>query len=33
MIQKLGKLPLQCDPGSRWIYGISTDLVGYLCVK
>ena len=31
MIQKLGKLPLHCDPGSRWIYGISTDLVGYLC--
>jgi len=31
MVQKLGKLPLQVDPGSRWIYGISTDLVGYLC--
>ena len=31
MIQKLGTLPLQCDPGTRWIYGISTDLVGYLC--
>src|SRR3954454_7385624 len=31
MIHKLGKLPLACDPGSRWIYGISTDLVGYLC--
>src|SRR5690606_24348490 len=30
MIQKLAKLPLACDPGSQWIYGISTDLVGYL---
>ena len=31
MIGKLGRIPLQVDPGSRWIYGISTDLVGYLC--
>jgi CubicO group peptidase (beta-lactamase class C family) len=31
MIGKLATIPLQCDPGSRWIYGISTDLVGYLC--
>jgi CubicO group peptidase (beta-lactamase class C family) len=31
MIVKLGRIPLQVDPGSRWIYGISTDLVGYLC--
>jgi CubicO group peptidase (beta-lactamase class C family) len=31
MIQKLKDIPLQVDPGSRWIYGISTDLVGYLC--
>ena len=31
MIDKLASMPLQCDPGSRWIYGISTDLVGYLC--
>jgi CubicO group peptidase (beta-lactamase class C family) len=31
MVKKLGELPLQVDPGSRWIYGISTDLVGYLC--
>jgi CubicO group peptidase (beta-lactamase class C family) len=28
---RLAKLPLETDPGSRWIYGISTDLVGYLC--
>jgi CubicO group peptidase (beta-lactamase class C family) len=31
MVGKLGRIPLQCDPGTRWIYGISTDLVGYLC--
>jgi CubicO group peptidase (beta-lactamase class C family) len=31
MIAKLAQVPLQVDPGSRWIYGISTDLVGYLC--
>jgi CubicO group peptidase (beta-lactamase class C family) len=31
MIGKLARIPLQVDPGSRWIYGISTDLVGYLC--
>jgi CubicO group peptidase (beta-lactamase class C family) len=31
MVGKLGRLPLECDPGSRWIYGISTDVVGYLC--
>ena len=31
MIARLGQIPLQVDPGSRWIYGISTDLVGYLC--
>jgi CubicO group peptidase (beta-lactamase class C family) len=31
MIASLGRIPLQVDPGSQWIYGISTDLVGYLC--
>jgi CubicO group peptidase (beta-lactamase class C family) len=31
MVQKLKDIPLEVDPGSRWIYGISTDLVGYLC--
>ncbi len=31
MVQRLAPLPLACDPGSRWNYGISTDLVGYLC--
>ncbi|TCN39132.1 CubicO group peptidase (beta-lactamase class C family) [Kribbella orskensis] len=29
--RQLAELPLQADPGSRWIYGISTDLVGLLC--
>ncbi|MHB8577111.1 MAG: serine hydrolase domain-containing protein, partial [Dehalococcoidia bacterium] len=31
MIAKLGQLPLHCDPGSAWNYGVSTDVVGYLC--
>ena len=31
MVKRLEKIPLQVDPGSHWIYGISTDLVGYLC--
>jgi CubicO group peptidase (beta-lactamase class C family) len=31
MIEKLGTLPLKCDPGSQFNYGISTDVVGYLC--
>jgi len=30
MIRKVGELPLHCDPGSEWNYGISTDVVGYL---
>lgn len=30
MVRKLGELPLYCDPGSEWNYGISTDVVGYL---
>ncbi|HLG10430.1 MAG TPA: serine hydrolase domain-containing protein [Dehalococcoidia bacterium] len=29
-IVKLGRLPLEADPGTRWIYGVSTDVVGYL---
>jgi CubicO group peptidase (beta-lactamase class C family) len=29
--RKLGGMPLAYDPGSQWVYGISTDLVGYLC--
>jgi len=30
MIRKVGELPLACDPGSQWNYGISPDVVGYL---
>ncbi|HEU0168972.1 MAG TPA: serine hydrolase domain-containing protein [Chloroflexota bacterium] len=30
-VAKLGRMPLAYDPGSQWVYGISTDLVGYLC--
>jgi CubicO group peptidase (beta-lactamase class C family) len=30
-IEKLGSLPLKCDPGAEWNYGVSTDVVGYLC--
>lgn len=31
MIPKLAEIPLYCDPGSEWNYGMSTDIVGYLC--
>ena len=31
MIDRVSQLPLHCDPGSQWNYGISTDVVGYLC--
>jgi CubicO group peptidase (beta-lactamase class C family) len=31
MIEKLAALPLKCDPGAQFNYGISTDVVGYLC--
>lgn len=31
MVKKLGQIPLYCDPGSEWNYGMSTDIVGYLC--
>ena len=31
MVGKLAHIPLEVDPGSRWIYGISTDVVGHLC--
>jgi CubicO group peptidase (beta-lactamase class C family) len=29
--RRLAGIPLQVDPGTQWIYGISTDLVGLLC--
>ena len=30
VIATLGELPLQFSPGTRWQYGMSTDVVGYL---
>ena len=30
MIQKLAKIPLLCQPGTRWKYGRSSDVLGYL---
>ncbi len=29
-IDKLANLPLKCDPGAEWNYGVSTDVVGRL---
>lgn len=31
MIQRVAGLPLMFDPGTQWNYGISTDIVAYLC--
>jgi CubicO group peptidase (beta-lactamase class C family) len=31
MIARVSEMPLQCDPGTEWNYGISTDVIGYLC--
>ena len=30
MVEKLGKLPLRSQPGSQWLYSLSTDVLGYL---
>jgi len=30
IIQKLGKIPLRSQPGSEWLYSLSTDVLGYL---
>jgi CubicO group peptidase (beta-lactamase class C family) len=30
MVQEVAELPLEFSPGSRWNYGISTDVCGYL---
>lgn len=30
-VARLARLPLQVDPGAEWIYGVSTNVVGYLC--
>jgi CubicO group peptidase (beta-lactamase class C family) len=31
LVRKLRDIPLCADPGARWSYGISTDVVGHLC--
>jgi CubicO group peptidase (beta-lactamase class C family) len=31
LVEGLAGIPLAADPGTRWIYGVSTDVVGYLC--
>ncbi len=31
MVETLATLPLDCDPGAEWNYGVSTDVIGYLC--
>jgi CubicO group peptidase (beta-lactamase class C family) len=31
LVTGLAGIPLAADPGARWIYGVSTDVVGYLC--
>ena len=33
MIDKLGKLPLMAQPGTRWSYSIAVDVQGYLVEK
>ena len=30
MTQKLAKIPLVCQPGTKWEYGVSVDVLGYL---
>ncbi|MDE0315600.1 MAG: serine hydrolase [Candidatus Poribacteria bacterium] len=30
MAEKLGEIPLVHEPGARWTYGVSTDVLGYL---
>jgi CubicO group peptidase (beta-lactamase class C family) len=33
MIDKLAKIPLLYQPGTRWVYSVSTDIQGYLVEK
>jgi CubicO group peptidase (beta-lactamase class C family) len=33
MVRKLSEIPLQFSPGTRWNYGVSTDVLGYLVQK
>ena len=30
MVKKLGEIPLQYQPGAKWHYGVSTDVLGHL---
>ncbi len=30
MVKKLGEIPLAHEPGEKWTYGVSTDVLGYL---
>jgi len=30
MVKKLGTMPLQYEPGAKWHYGVSTDVLGHL---
>ena len=30
MVEKLGTIPLVHEPGEKWTYGVSTDILGYL---
>src|SRR5208337_4653322 len=33
MIEKLAKIPLLYQPGSRWVYSVSMDIQGYIVEK
>lgn len=33
MIEKLAKIPLLCQPGTRWVYSVSMDIQGYIVEK
>jgi CubicO group peptidase (beta-lactamase class C family) len=33
MIDKLAKIPLLCQPGTRWVYSVSMDIQGYIVEK
>ena len=33
MVEKLGRIPLKFQPGTRWNYGVSTDVCGHLAER
>ncbi len=33
MIDKLAKIPLLYQPGTRWVYSVSMDIQGYIIEK